>query len=220
MSTLKKKLDLFQFTQEGTLFLTIRCGEIGYAKGPTDSDGMPREPIVCFYEHKYVLEELKRELDATLLAELSSLLDREERWWHQLAPCIQQWLLSPDVTWGNGKATAAWFGPRPECCVDATVVMEDALSQKQPFVYLRQRYDRDAPSACSGPMLWWCGSRAISHCPFCGTPLPSLEKDPNPVGPIHHTTDGNYCDTCKERNHGCVCRPPSANYRLKRKKGN
>jgi hypothetical protein len=215
--SLKKKLDLFQFTQEGTLFLTVRGGEIGYAKGPIDSVGMPREPLVALYDHKYVLEELKLEIDdAQLLDEISDLIDRQERWWHQLTPSVQKWLLT-DVSWNNGKATATWFGPRPICCGEAKHLMEDTsyAASPRPFIYLQQRFDSNAPSCHSGPVLWWCGSRIITCCPFCGQQLPELESDLQPTGPIHRTLDGYYCDTCKERNHGCQCRPPTANYKLK-----
>lgn len=224
MFTLKKKLDIFQFTQEGTLFLT--CGfEIGYARGPTDPDGMPREPLIAFYGGKHVLKELPcqtRDLEShtpgatdALLEELPCLLDRKERWWHQLPSVVQQWLLSYDVTWSNGKATAAWYGPRPTCCDAGRTMMEEKLSEPYPFIYLAQRYDSNSPSGCSGPMFWKCGTREIYHCPFCGVLLPEVEPDPNPKGPIHFTADGNYCDTCKERNRGCNCRPPAAKFRVK-----
>jgi len=218
MATLKQKLDLFQFTQEGTLFLTINGWEIGYAQGPTDSAGMPKEPLITFYEHKNILEEIKLEVrDEALVEEISDLLDRKERWWHQLPTSVKKWLLTSDVVWRNGIAATEWFGPRPDCCVNIKTMMEDTLDHPRPFIYLQQHFDSGAPSCYSGPMFWWCGSRVIFHCPFCGYQLPKVELDPTPIGPIHHTTDGNRCDTCKERNHGCNCRPPTANYRLKEK---
>lgn len=53
-------------------------------------------------------------------------------------------------------------------------------------------------------------------CPFCGTSLPEVERNPKPRGKICTITDGGYyCDTCKERLMVCDCFSPEFAWRVK-----
>lgn len=53
------------------------------------------------------------------------------------------------------------------------------------------------------------------HCPFCGTPVPEIEKLTVDV-PICTVTDGGYyCDTCSKRLNECKCYPPEWPWKVK-----
>lgn len=54
----------------------------------------------------------------------------------------------------------------------------------------------------------------VSHCPFCGTKTPEIEKNPKAKRKkIYNTDSGDYCETCHERSMCCLCLPPE--YRWK-----
>jgi|AACY02.16.fsa_nt_gi hypothetical protein len=56
-------------------------------------------------------------------------------------------------------------------------------------------------------------------CPFCGTPLPEIERIPDDelTVPVHTpAADGGYCETCKERSQCCTCSPPEFRWRTVR----
>jgi len=232
-NVLTDKMPLFQFAQNGKLFLvTLETGdEVGWVRGPTTKDGMPREPKIGFYEKSCLLEDIEIAFDdgldeillkeniiteeqptSLLLDEVKHFMDKQERWWHQLPRFLQYFILNY-TSWNNGKPIPEWFGPRPQCCEVKDVVKSDSRFEYYPWValYLRHADEEQAPIQAQ----WYCGSKPVKYCPLCGTKLPEVEKDPHPIGPIHHSSDGNYCDTCGSRNHACSCRVPWAAYRLK-----
>lgn len=48
----------------------------------------------------------------------------------------------------------------------------------------------------------------VTHCPFCGTPVPEIVPRET-TNKICRVIDGGYyCDTCGERLHACRCMPP------------
>jgi hypothetical protein len=57
------------------------------------------------------------------------------------------------------------------------------------------------------------------HCPFCGKPVPQIERKPDSRQPkkVQEITDGGYyCDTCNKRANECRCPPPWMQWRVKR----
>jgi hypothetical protein len=53
---------------------------------------------------------------------------------------------------------------------------------------------------------------APKFCPFCGTALPKMQLKEGGLGNVCQTSDGNYCDTCKERLQNCTCDPMESAY--------
>lgn len=53
-------------------------------------------------------------------------------------------------------------------------------------------------------------------CPFCGTKMPELERNPNPPKRIWTSDhDGDYCKTCGKRSRVCRCASPQHRWRIK-----
>lgn len=57
-----------------------------------------------------------------------------------------------------------------------------------------------------------------THCPFCGSGLPTLVKRAHPPKGIERVTDGGYyCDTCGQRcSLGCACPPAISAFQVDR----
>lgn len=54
---------------------------------------------------------------------------------------------------------------------------------------------------------------AIQFCPFCGTAVPKMEKNPEETRPVQNWSDdmeGDYCETCDQAYRSCLCYPPEA----------
>jgi hypothetical protein len=58
--------------------------------------------------------------------------------------------------------------------------------------------------------------REASFCPFCGSPVPEIERKPEPPKVCVCTDDGYYCDTCGDRLGECGCPAPEEAWRIKR----
>ena len=49
----------------------------------------------------------------------------------------------------------------------------------------------------------------VSCCPFCGIKVPDIEINNEALTKkVHDSEDGDYCDTCGNRNMECNCLPP------------
>ena len=111
----------------------------------------------------------------------------------------------------------------PECCKSV-----------QDFVAVLLRFPWDSEEDYAGPPEWTLRlshletapgySRSHAHsaddkpsfCPYCGTKLPEIEKNPKPPKPLAAITDGGYyCDTCEERLMSCECFAPEFAWRIK-----
>jgi hypothetical protein len=105
----------------------------------------------------------------------------------------------------------------PNCCKAA---------KKYVGAYLSFRTWNDTGRTIHPAPVWACTSPgayaeldiaapiAVSHCPFCGKPLPEIEQNPSPPKRVQVVTDGGYyCDTCKKRLNECRCYPPEFAWR-------
>ena len=105
----------------------------------------------------------------------------------------------------------------PQCC--------DAAKAGPVRIVVLDDDDRHNLSAATP--VFWGGFRQHSErlgfetycvtpakfCPFCATPLPQIVlRDPPVIA--HHSTDGYYCDHCKQRNSACRCPPPDRAYTI------
>jgi len=126
-----------------------------------------------------------------------------------------------------------WSDPKyqvtPDCCeamiASLAIVIRCDLNEEHgcsgefgpPHWHLRVRWDRDnyGQGDCSAYLDRF--GEAADHprfCPFCGQELPAIRQRPSHMRPkkVATGTDGNYCDTCNERNMDCRCAPPWAGW--------
>ena len=69
--------------------------------------------------------------------------------------------------------------------------------------------------ACDDWAAWVLvgSTRQPRFCPYCATPLPAMERDPDPITPLASFGDSdNHCGTCGELCHRCDCWPAEAGW--------
>lgn len=59
------------------------------------------------------------------------------------------------------------------------------------------------------------GFTEAKQCPFCGTPVPEIEKRTTDRKVMVVKDGGYYCDTCDERCNCCSCLPPAFHWQPK-----
>ncbi len=57
-------------------------------------------------------------------------------------------------------------------------------------------------------------SAVVLACPFCAATLPKFVLKARPPARVNRSEDDNYCQTCGERNDGCMCSHPLSVYEV------
>jgi hypothetical protein len=106
------------------------------------------------------------------------------------------------------------YGPKLPCCKKARRKVKYGEGRGLPIIMLRTDFYAVEENREEKPAFWAFRGTRIKYCPFCGTRVPKVERNPKPPFPTAVTGDGNYCSTCDQRLMCCRCNDPAAGWRI------
>jgi hypothetical protein len=119
------------------------------------------------------------------------------------------WIGFPDNEAGPGDPdqwTAQWYIP----LFDRHFALREAWARDEDW-------DKEPPYFEGGPERYYLQEDpAVTHCPFCGTQLPEIVREPNPPEPFSTRYWDGHCGCGWPRSHGqCGCWPRAALFTTK-----
>lgn len=110
----------------------------------------------------------------------------------------------PDALLDQRQQEVEALRPRPACCGRAEA-------------HIRFRVHNGGMLVSDLWMGSWCmaGVSGLAACPFCRDSLPVMRRKRESSADLCRVTDGgDYCATCHERLHSCLCDPLESDFEL------